>query len=401
MGNHNSFSSENLQETYKTQMMHWYVGVEKEVQKLGFNVNVRSDHLHKQNFMKLYQIVKPQYEQIVILSTTESLFATEFENIKRSKNTLDPFKEYFVTTLIQDNDPTLLGFEKQVLDQLSTLNGCLLEIFQTFRQTQLPNCSKELDTFIIRFRDSFVQILIHYYDLNLFASSNKCHFLNTSSLQCLVSNMIFNDQVASHVYQIKKLEQIEENEKIHNRLQSLKDRTLVDFGISIKYCLDCTTRDYIQSKLSSKANTSNQSSLINKKDTFEALIIEDVDSTQLPSRPQAKLLQGTFFQQSPFQNAIESLKLIQFRQTPHHKVKQLVACFRSIYSAIIDYYNQYTKQPSIISTDEMIPIFHYVLCKSSLQNPYTHFEIMQKYLGNLDGVEGFYLAIMEAVLNIQ
>ncbi|CAD8171871.1 unnamed protein product [Paramecium pentaurelia] len=400
MGNHNSFYSENLQEIYKMQMMQWYVGVEKEVQKLGFNVNVRSDHFHKQNFMQLYTIVKPQHEEIVTMSTTESLFATEFENIKRSKKTLDPFKEFYVTTLIQDNDPSLQEFERQVLQQLSTLNGCLLEIFQTFRQTQLPNCSKELDQFIVMFRDSFVQILIHYYDLNLFASLNKCNFLNTSSLQCLVSNMIFNDQVASHVYQIKKLEQIQENEKIHNKLQFLKEKTLADFGISIKYCLDCTTREYIQSKLSSKANTCCQSQQITKKDTFETLIIEDVDSTQLPSRPQAKLLQGTFFLQSPFQNAIEALKLIQFRQTPHHKVKQLVACFRSIYSAIIDYYNQYTKQPSIISTDEMIPIFHYVLCKSSLQNPYTHFEIMQKYLGNLDGLEGFYLAIMEAVFNI-
>ncbi|CAD8073615.1 unnamed protein product [Paramecium sonneborni] len=246
MGNHNSFSSENVQDSQKMQMIHWYVEVEKEVQKLGFNVNVRSDHLHKQNFMQLYQIVKPKYEEVVTLSTTESLFATEFENIKRSKKTLDPFKEFFVTTLIQDNDPCLQKFEQQVLQQLSTLNGCLLEIFQTFRQTQLPNCSKELDKFIIRFRDSFVQILIHYYDLNLFASLNKCHFLNTSSLQCLVSNMIFDDQVASHLYQIKKLEQIEDNEKIHNKLQSFKERTLADFGISIKYCLDCTTRDYIQ-----------------------------------------------------------------------------------------------------------------------------------------------------------
>ncbi|CAD8062229.1 unnamed protein product [Paramecium primaurelia] len=400
MGNHNCFSTENLQDTYKLSMMQWYVGVEKEVQKLGFYVNVRSDHLHKQNFIQLYQIVKPQYEEIVTLSTTESLFATEFENIKRSKKTMDPFKEFHVTTLIQDNDSSLQQFEKQVLQQLSTLNGCLLEIFQCFRQTQLPNCSNQLDTFILKFRDSFVQILIHYYDLNLFASINKCNFLNTSSLQCLVSNMIFNDQVSSHIYQIKKQEQKEENQKIHNKLSLFKEKTLADFGISIKYCLDCTTREYIQSKLLSKVNTCTQSSQIIIKDTFETLIIEDVDSIQLPSRPQVKLLQGTFFQQSPFQYAIEALKLIQFRQTPHHKVKQLITCFRCIYSAIIDYYNYYTKQPSIISTDEMIPIFHYVLCKSSLQNPYTHFEIMQKYLGNLDGIEGFYLAIMESSFNI-
>ncbi|CAD8156763.1 unnamed protein product [Paramecium octaurelia] len=212
--------------------------------------------------------------------------------------------------------------------------------------------------------------------------------------------MIFNGKVASHVYEVKKQEQKQENQKIHNKLSLLREKTLADFGISIKYCLDCATREYIQSKLSSKVNTCTRSSQTIQQDTFETLIIEDVDSTYLPSRPQAKLLQGTFFQQSPFQNAIEALKLIQFRQTPHHKVKQLVACFRCIYSAIIDYYNYYKKQPSIISTDEMIPIFHYVLCKSSLQNPYTHFEIMQKYLGNLDGLEGFYLAIMEASFNI-
>ncbi|CAD8120478.1 unnamed protein product [Paramecium sonneborni] len=400
MGNNQVIRSENVYDIYKTYQNHWFVGVEREVQKLGYNISVRSDRFHKRNFLSLYEIVKPQHEQIITMNSEESLFATELENIKRSKKTIDPFKEFQVTTLVQDCDPGYQDYEKQVINQLSTLSGSLLEIFQTFRRTQLPNNSHELDTLLIKFRDSFVQILIHYYDLKHYATINQCQFLNVQSLQCLVTNMIFNDDISCYVYQIKKQEQIQENEKIHFKLTQSQNRTLADFGISIKYCLDCTTRDYIQTKISTKINTKISKNDLKEQENYETLIIEDVDQTQLPSRPQAKLLQGTFFYQSPFEKAIQALQLIQFRKTPHHKIKQLILCFQCIYSIIINYYQQFAQQPSNISTDEMITIFNYVLCQSKIQNPYTHFDIMQKYLGNLDRVEGIYLTIMEATFCI-
>ncbi|CAD8092758.1 unnamed protein product [Paramecium primaurelia] len=402
MGNNQANQFENPYDIYKTYQNQWYIGVEREVQKLGYDINVRSDRFHKNNFISLYQIIKPEPEQIITMSTNESLFATELENMKRSKKTIDPFKEFQVTTLLQDCDPCLQDYEQKIINQLSTLSGSLLEIFQTFRQTQLPKTSQELDTLLIKFRDSYVQILIHYYDLRHYAMMNQCQFLNLQSLQCLVTNMIFNDEISSYVYQIKKLEQIQENERIHIKLLQSQNKTLADFGTSIKFCLDCTTRDYIQTKISSKINTNpqNNNNNLQQQDNYETLIIEDVDITQIPSRPQARLLQGTFFHQSPFEKAIQALQLIQFRQTPHHKIKQLIMCFQCIYSTILDYYQQFAQQPSNMSTDEMITIFNYVLCKSKLQNPYTHFQIMQKYLGNLDGVEGIYLTIMEATFQI-
>ncbi|CAD8185786.1 unnamed protein product [Paramecium octaurelia] len=159
MGNNHTNQFENPYEIYKTYQNHWYVGVEREVQKLGYHINVRSDRFHKSNFLSLYQIIKPKPESIITMSTNESLFATELENIKRSKKTIDPFKEFQVTTLLQDCDPCFQDYEKQVINQLSTLSGSLLEIFQTFLQTQLPNTSQELDTLLIKFRDSFVQVI--------------------------------------------------------------------------------------------------------------------------------------------------------------------------------------------------------------------------------------------------
>ncbi|CAD8182830.1 unnamed protein product [Paramecium pentaurelia] len=400
MGNNQVNQSDNIYDIYKNYQNHWYVGVEREVLKLGYHINVRSDRFHKINFLTLYQTVKPYYEQNNTMSTNESLFATELENIKRSKNTIHTSKEFQVTTLLQDCDPYLQDYEKQVINQLSTLSGCLLDIFQAFRRTQLPNTSHELDTILIKFRDSYVQILIHYYNLRHYAMINQCQFLNFQSLQCLVTNMIFNDEISTYVYQIKKQEQIQENQKIHFKLIQSQKKTLSDFGISNKFCLDCTTRDYIQIKRSTKINTNTSITNQIQQINYETLIIEDVDITQLPSRPQARLLSGTFFHQSPFEKAIQALQLIQFRQTPHHKVKQLVICFQCIYSTIMDYYQQFAQQPSNLSTDELISVFNYVLCKSKLQNPYTHFDMMQKYIGNLDGVEGIYLTIMEATFQI-
>ncbi|CAD8206506.1 unnamed protein product [Paramecium octaurelia] len=401
MGNNQINQSDNIHDIYKNYQNHWYVGVEREVQKLGYHIDVRSDRFHKNNFLSLYQTVKPQYEQDTTMSTNESLFATELENIKRSRNSFYPSQEFQVTTLLQDCDPCFSDYEKRVINLLSTLSGSLLEIFQAFRRTKLPKTSHDLDTQLIKFRDSYVQILIHYYNLKQYATINQCQFLNFNSLQCLVTNMLFDDEISTYVYQIKKQEQLQQNQKIHFKLIQSQQKTLSDFGISSKFCLDCTTRDYIQIKRPTKINK-NTSIIINKipQSAYETLIIEDVDIRQLPSRPQARLLSGTFFHQSPFEKAIQVLQLIQFRQTPHHKMKQLVICFQSIYSTIMDYYQQFAQKPSNLSTDELISVFNYVLCKSKLQNPYTHFDIMQKYIGNLDGVEGIYLTIMEATFYI-
>lgn len=74
-------------------------------------MSVRTDRFHKTNFAKLYQITKPQLEEQITLSTTESLFATQLENLRRSKKTIDPKKEYQITTLIQEYDSNLHEFE--------------------------------------------------------------------------------------------------------------------------------------------------------------------------------------------------------------------------------------------------------------------------------------------------
>lgn len=63
----------------------WYLGIEKEVSKMGYQLNVRSDPHHKINFRKLYSLPKPNYEEIVTLTTNDSLFSTEFENFRKSK----------------------------------------------------------------------------------------------------------------------------------------------------------------------------------------------------------------------------------------------------------------------------------------------------------------------------
>lgn len=67
---------------------------------------------------------------------------------------------------------------------------------------------------------------------------------------------------------------------------------------------------------------------------------------------------------------------------------------------IREYYEQFTSEPSILSTDELILIFRYVLSRSKLINPYTHWDIMEKYCGNMDGVEGYYLTIMLSCLKV-
>jgi len=40
------------------------------------------------------------------------------------------------------------------------------------------------------------------------------------------------------------------------------------------------------------------------------------------------------------------------------------------------------------------------LSRSKLINPYTHWDIMEKYCGNMDGVEGYYLTIMLSCLKL-
>lgn len=52
---------------------------------MGYQLNVRSDPHHKINFRKLYSLPKPNYEEIVTLTTNDSLFSTEFENFRKSK----------------------------------------------------------------------------------------------------------------------------------------------------------------------------------------------------------------------------------------------------------------------------------------------------------------------------
>lgn len=103
--------------------------------------------------------------------------------------------------------------------------------------------------------------------------------------------MVFTEELYSTIYQLKKAEQIQINEQVHAQLFSAGDKSLKDYGISVKFCLNESTREYIRSRQSSRKTKSIiQSELTDTSNQFEytPIVIESVDRESLPSRPAVK-----------------------------------------------------------------------------------------------------------------
>ena len=103
-----------------------------------------------------------------------------------------------------------------------------------------------------------------------------------------------------------------------------------------------------------------------------------------------------------WQSAIYELSSLENNLTPSLQLNALTRCAKAIYSeykhVILPNIPALDKSKSHLGADEFLPIFMYVFCKSSLQRPSIHYQLMWKlcHPDQLHGECGYYLTVYES-----
>lgn len=103
----------------------------------------------------------------------------------------------------------------------------------------------------------------------------------------------------------------------------------------------------------------------------------------------------------PYHRAIQLLKRLPSLRTPYQKVNCLIETGKAICSCVVTYWEgKMDKSKLIVGSDELLPLFTYVLIKANMSNVFSEAKFMEDFLGDEYAIkeEGFMLATFQTCL---
>ena len=197
----------------------------------------------------------------------------------------------------------------------------------------------DLNYFMKLFRNS----IILFYNLNYYSNYYKIKYLNLNNIKNFNCCELFSKEIYDicffflrHFY--KTIE-----EKLQKKFEISLNKKISDFRIQIFFQLNEKTLEYF-----------------NIKSTNENLLTKN-----------------------PYQEAIETLKNIQFQQNPIHKMKILYSVKESIEKTIYSFYVKFNMEIPKIPSEEQYNLLIYVVSQSKIATLYVHLQIIGRFLKNI------------------